>query len=86
VSRDQFGSKFLTEMTAPTQHIKVPQWIHAGRCVVRVEVDALVLSDCPDPSLTPETVRWLEELQKLADSGRVDELARFGTVYVRRSA
>ena len=66
---------------------RVSQWIHAGPCVVRVEVEALLLPDCPDePSFTPETVRWLEELQRLADAGKIEDLARFGTVYVRRSA
>lgn len=54
-------------------------------CVVRVEADALLLPDCPDePSFTPETVRWLEHLQELADAGQVDELTKLGTVYVRK--
>jgi hypothetical protein len=73
-------------MIPNARHIQVPQWIHSGQCVVRVDVDAILLPDCPDPSLTPETVRWLEELQRLADSGKVDELSKFGTVYIRRSA
>lgn len=67
--------------------IKVFKWIHAGLCVVRVEVEAVLLPDCPDdPSFTPQTVRWLEYLQRLADKGQVDELAKHGTVYVRKSA
>lgn len=71
----------------PPKRIKVAQWIHAGPCVVRIEAEAILLPDCPDePSFTPETVRRLEELQRLADDGRVDELAKHGTVYVRRSA
>lgn len=74
-------------MTENATRIKVPQWIHADPCVVRVDVDALLLPDCPDePSLTPETVRWLEHLQALADTGQIDELAKHRTVYVRRSA
>ena len=74
-------------MTTDAKNIKIAQWIHAGACVVRVEVDAVLLPDCPDePSLTPETVRFLEHLQSLADVGRVDELAKHGTVYVRKSA
>lgn len=68
------------------KRIRIPQWLHAGQCVVRVEVEALLLPDCPDdPSLTPETVRWLEHLQALADAGQVEELAKHGTVYVQRA-
>lgn len=67
--------------------VKVPQWIHAGSCVVRVDADGVLLPDCPDePSFTPETARWLESLQRLADAGQVDELVKHGTVYVRKSA
>lgn len=74
-------------MTEQSKRIRIPQWIHAGPCVVRVEVEALVLPDCPDePSLTPQTVRWLEELQRLADAGSVEELERHGDVYVRKTA
>jgi hypothetical protein len=50
------------------KHIQIPKWIHAGPCVVRVEVEALLLPHCPDePSLAPATMRWLEQLQALAD-------------------
>lgn len=74
-------------MVQQTKRIKVPKWIHAGPCVVRVEAEALLLPDCPDePSFTPETVRWLERLQHLADNGEITELAKHGTVYVRKSA
>lgn len=74
-------------MVSNAKPIKVAQWIHAGPCVVRVEVDAWLLPDCPDePSLEPATVRWLERLQQLADQGNIDELIQHGTVYVRRSA
>lgn len=67
--------------------ITVPQWIHAGTCVVRVDVEGLLLPDCPDePSFTPETVRRLEHLQSLADAGQINELLKHGTVYVRKSA
>lgn len=74
-------------MPETAKRTRVPQWIHAGPCVLRVEVEALLLPDCPnDPSFTPETVRWLEHLQRLADDGKIDELALHGTVYVRKSA
>ncbi len=74
-------------MNHASKTIKIVQWIHAGPCVARVDVEALLLPDGPDePSLTPETVRFLEHLQSLADAGRIDELSKHGTVYVRKSA
>jgi hypothetical protein len=39
-----------------------------------------------EPCLEPSTLRWLDELQKLADEGDVDALAEVGEVYVRRTA
>jgi hypothetical protein len=69
------------------KRITIPQWIHAGACVVRVEVQAIVPEDDPsEPCLEPATLRWLDELQALADAGNIAELENAGTVYVRKSA
>jgi hypothetical protein len=69
------------------RRIKVPRWIHADSCVVRVEVEAVIPdSDPSEPCLEPQTVRWLDELQRQAKAGDLDALARVGEVYVRRSA
>ena len=66
---------------------RVVRWIQGATCVVEVEVDALVPeADPSEPCLEPETVRWLDHLQDLADTDALDELERHGTVYVRRSA
>ena len=74
-------------MQIPGKRVRVPKWIHAGPCVVRVEVDAIIPeADPSEPCLEPHTVRWLDELQRLANEGKVDELAKHGEVYVRRSA
>jgi hypothetical protein len=71
----------------PGRRVRIPRWIHAGPCVVRVEVEAVIPDDDPsEPCLEPATVRWLDELQKLAEAGDVDELTRHGDVYVRRTA
>ncbi|MFA7235790.1 MAG: hypothetical protein WC058_02910 [Phycisphaeraceae bacterium] len=71
----------------PGKKMKVARWIHAGTCVVKVQVDAVVPDEDPSkPCLEPATLRWLDELQELADAGRINELAQHGTVYVRRSA
>jgi len=54
---------------------------------LRVDAEAIVFPDSPvEPSFTPETARWLEYLQRLADAGQVDELGKHGMVYVRKSA
>jgi hypothetical protein len=54
---------------------------------VRVEADAVIPEgNSSEPCLEPSTLRWLDELQKLADEGDVDALAEVGDVYVRRTA
>lgn len=67
--------------------VRVSRWIHSPRIVVRVEVDALIPDEDPsEPCLTPETVRWLDEVQRLADAGDIAALERLGEVYLRKSA
>jgi len=74
-------------MVLQGKRIKVEQWIHAPACVARVEVEAIIPdADPSEPCLEPQTLRFLDELQAKADQGLVNELARFGDVYVRRSA
>jgi hypothetical protein len=69
------------------KQIKVLQWIHGQLCVVRVEVDAVIPDEDPsEPCFEPPAVKWMDELQRLADAGDVNALARVGQVYVRRSA
>jgi hypothetical protein len=69
------------------KRVKIPQWIHGALCVVRIEVDAIIPDeDTSEACFEPAAVRWMDELQQLADAGKVDELAKVGEVYVRRSA
>lgn len=69
------------------KRVRVVRWIHGRVCVVRVEVEAVIPDEDPsEPCLEPRTVRWLDDLQALADAGRVEELAKLGDVYVKRSA
>jgi hypothetical protein len=71
----------------PGRKIKIERWIHARPCVVRVEVDAIIPdADPSEPCLEPQTVRYLDDLQRKADAGMVDELSKIGDVYVRQSA
>jgi len=74
-------------MVLPGKRTKIEQWIHAPACVVRVEVEAVVPdADPSEPCLEPQTLRFLDELQRKADQGLVKELSEVGDVYVRRSA
>ncbi len=74
-------------MSIKGKRIKVARWIHGGPCVVCVEVEAVIPDGDPsEPCLEPQTVRWLDELHRMAEAGQVEELAKVGHVYVRRSA
>ena len=69
------------------KRIKVTQWIHGKLCVVRVDVDAVIPDEDPsEPCFEPPALKWMDELQRLADAGDVEALAKVGDVYVRRSA
>jgi hypothetical protein len=69
------------------KRVKVPQWIHGQRCVVRVEVDAIIPDEDPsEPCFEPAAVKWMDRLQQLADEGNVAELAKLGRIYVRQLA
>ncbi len=74
-------------MVLQGKKVRIERWIHASRCVVRVEVDAIIPdADPSEPCLEPETIRYLDELQEKANRGLVEELAKVGDLYVRRSA
>jgi hypothetical protein len=70
----------------PGQRIRIPKWIHGHAVVARVEVEAIIPDEDPsEPCLELPALRWLDELQQLADDGKIDELAKHGEVYVRRA-
>ena len=69
------------------KRVKISQWIHGTQCVVRVNVDAVIPdADPSEPCFEPAAVQWMDELQRLADAGDVNALAKVGEVYVRKSA
>lgn len=75
------------EPLLPGKRVRVPRWIRSGPYAVHVMVDAIIPESDPSaPCLEPKTVRFLDELQRLADEGKIDELAKHGAVYMRRSA
>lgn len=63
------------------------KWVHAGPCVVRVEVEGVYPDEDPsEVCLEPDTLKFLDEVQRLAELGNVDALAKLGEVYVRRKS
>jgi len=68
------------------KRIKVPQWIHSRKVAVHVMVEAVIPEEDPsEPCFEPKAVKLMDELQRLANEGKVDELAKHGEVYVRRA-
>jgi hypothetical protein len=74
-------------MNVTGKRIRVAKWIAGDRCAVRVEVEEVIPDfDPSEPVLEPAAVKFLDEMQRLANEGNLDELAKHGEVYVRRSA
>ena len=74
-------------LNIPGKRVRVPKWVHGRLCVVRVETEAIIPdADPSEPCLEPATLRWLDDLQRLADAGDVEALSKVGEVFVRRSA
>ena len=69
------------------ERVKEVRWMHAGPCVVRVEVEAVIPKDDPsEPCFEPATVEFLREVHENAEAGDVEWLKKVGDVYVRLSA
>lgn len=66
------------------RRMKRVEWVTGGLYAVAVEVEAIYpADDATEPCYTPETVRYLEQLEELADRGDVAALRRAGKVYMR---
>jgi hypothetical protein len=67
--------------------VKQEHWVHAGPCVVWLEVDAVIPVDDPsEPCYEPQTIELLRQVQERAQAGDIEWLKRVGNVYVRLSA
>lgn len=65
------------------QRVRRTRWIHAGPCVVQVEVDAVIPDEDPSEAcFEPQTVRFLKEVHDHAAAGDVEWLKGIGRVYV----
>ena len=81
------GERMTHPLNIPGKRVRMTKWIHGRLCVARVKVEAIVPDADPSEScLEPATVKWLDEVQRLADTGDVEALEKHGEVFVRRSA
>lgn len=63
---------------------RISKWVKCGAYVVEVEVDYDYYPGRDDALYpTPETVRHMEELEKLAAAGDFEALKKAGRVYIR---
>lgn len=66
------------------ERVRRTRWVHAGPCVVQVEVDAVIpVDDASEACYEPETVDFLRRVREKAEAGDVEWLKRVGQVYVR---
>lgn len=62
---------------------RITQWVRGGRYAVAVEVEAVIPDEDPsEPCLTPETVRYLEQVADWAEADNLEALQQAGTVYM----
>lgn len=74
-------------MAIEGKRVKEVRWIHAGPCVVRVEVDAVIPAGDPsEPCFEPEAVRFLRQVHEKAEAGDIAWLQKIGKVYVQSPA
>jgi hypothetical protein len=69
-------------MKNDVQGQRIVQWVTGGNYAVAVEVEAVFPPDDPsEPCLTPQTVRYLEELAERAEEGDVEARRQAGKTY-----
>jgi hypothetical protein len=84
-SRTRSTRRIGAAFRVPGKRLTLKKWIHGRRCVVSVEVEAVIPdADTSEACLEPATIKWLDQVQRMADEGDVAALARIGEVYVRR--
>jgi hypothetical protein len=60
------------------------EWVAGGRYVVAVEIEATIFPERPgQPFLTPQTVRFLEQVARDARASNLEALMKIGKVFVQ---
>jgi hypothetical protein len=70
--------------TPPREKTRRTEWVAGGRYVVAVEIEATIFPERPgEPFLTPQTVRFLEQVARDARAGNLEALTKIGKVFVQ---
>ena len=70
--------------THTREKARLTEWVAGGRYVVAVEIEATIVPERPgEPFLTPQTVRFLEQVARDARAGNLEALTKIGKVFVQ---
>ena len=70
--------------TSTREKSRLTEWVAGGRYVVAVEIEATIFPERPgEPFLTPQTVRFLEQVARDARAGNLEALTKIGKVFVQ---
>ena len=73
----------MATATTNKELTKITEWITGGPYAVAVEVEATLFQDRPgEPFLSPNTVRYLEQVARDARTGNVEALKKAGKLFV----
>jgi hypothetical protein len=74
----------MAPQTSAREKSRRTEWVAGGRYVVAVEIEATIFPERPgEPFLTPQTVRFLEQVARDARSGNLEALTKIGKVFVQ---
>ena len=70
--------------TPTSEKTRLTEWVAGGRYAVAVEIEATIFPERPgQPFLTPQTVRFLEQVARDVRAGNVEALTKIGKVFVQ---
>ena len=70
--------------TPTKEKTRLTEWVAGGRYVVAVEIEATIVPERPgEPFLTPQMVRFLEQVARDARAGNLEALTKIGKVFVQ---
>jgi hypothetical protein len=74
----------MAPQTSTREKSRLTEWVAGGRYVVAVEIEATIFPERPgEPFLTPQTVRFLEQVARDARAGNLEALTKIGKVFVQ---
>ena len=74
----------MSLQTPTREKTSLTEWVAGGRYVVAVEIEATIFPERPgEPFLTPQTVRFLEQVARDARAGKLEALTKIGKVFVQ---